>query len=123
MVGEPEGVGDEPRLTRPYMLTGGRTRARGPELRLETPLQPVVSSTDVVDRPSSRRVLGACLDGARSVAELASALDMPIGVVRVLASDLVADRLLDAAPEPSTGPGPLDDVQLLRRVLADVERL
>lgn len=118
-----EEAAEEPRLARPYMLVGGRTRARGPELRLETPLRPTVSSADAVERPSAQRVLEACLAGAGSVAELAGALDMPIGVVRVLASDLVADRLLDAAPQPTSGPGPLDDVQLLRRVLADVERL
>ncbi|QBI21729.1 DUF742 domain-containing protein [Egibacter rhizosphaerae] len=126
MNGEPErpdGAEQEPRLARPYMFVGGRTRARGPELRLETPLRPTLKSPAGAESPSARRVLDACLGGAGSVAELAGALGMPIGVVRVLASDLVADGVLEAAATPSTGEGPMDDVHLLRRVLADVERL
>jgi hypothetical protein len=78
----------EDMLVRPFLLTGGRTRVTGQELRVESLVQAVrrASADDLRFEASrivelSRRPI--------SIAELASALSVPFGVVRVLVGDLI----------------------------------
>ncbi|GGD26342.1 DUF742 domain-containing protein [Nocardioides daphniae] len=76
-----------PAFVRPFTLTRGRTVPR-----VDLPFE----ATLVTTPQSHARVLGeharalALCDG-RSVAEVAAAMKLPIGVVRVLVGDLVAD--------------------------------
>lgn len=106
---------------RPYVLTKGRTHAR-PDLAVET-----LVSTD----PTApwHRHLGAQHQAVRrlcaqprSVAEIAATLSVPLGVARVLVSDLADTGFVrvHAAPPTSGGrPGP----ELLNRVLVGLQRL
>ena len=81
-------------FVRPFIMTGGRTRADRRDLRVETMLQ---SKVDVVplDLPSEQeQLLRLCVEPL-SVAEVASRLQLVVGVVTVIASDLIAAELLD----------------------------
>jgi len=100
-------------MVRPYAWTGGRTRA-------ETPLaiEALVRSTGRVPTWEHRPLAALCTS-PRSVAEVAALLSLPLGVARVLISDLaqqgvlVVDRTVGAAP----------DLMMLNRVLAGLQRL
>lgn len=116
----------QPRLARPYTLVGGRTRSAVPALGLETLVWSAESSDPAQppDDPVKARLVEHCRGSAQSIAELAALLQTPVGVTRVLVGDLVADGLLEvnAARAPQGG-GAVEDVDLLKRVLANVERL
>lgn len=74
-------------LVRPFLLTGGRTTVSG-GLRVESLVTAVVGAPTGSLRFEARRIVGLA-QRPTSVAELASALGVPIGVVRVLVGDLV----------------------------------
>lgn len=109
-------------VSRPYTLTGGRTRPRG---------ERVYDLIDVVarsDKPADPAVLGPeralILDLCRTpvtVADLASSVDLPLGVVRILLDDLTHENLIKvraAAPD-----GRVTDKRLLRQVLDGLQAL
>jgi hypothetical protein len=109
---------DDPRVVPVYALTGGRTRSRGEDLDIET----LVTCTQdgYVALPHQRferaRIIRLCNEPI-SVVEIASRLAVPLGVARVLVSDLHAEGLLAvhrAPQEPDGRPGP----QVLERLLA-----
>ncbi|OBA92496.1 hypothetical protein A5662_21155 [Mycobacteriaceae bacterium 1482268.1] len=87
---EPSASDDQPSLVRPYTLTAGRTDSRI-NLPLEAPIESVLS-----DKPQRwpgndvrAQICAMCLESP-SVAEIAARLSLPIGVARVLISDLVS---------------------------------
>jgi hypothetical protein len=86
---------DGPRVVPVYALTGGRTRSRGYDLHLET----LVTTTEEGLASLSRlrferaRIVELCRRPV-SVAEVAATLRIPLGVARVLVSDLHADHML-----------------------------
>lgn len=73
---------------RPYAITRGRTRSRYP-LLLETlvsvPHYDPSACTDLL--PECQEIYALCRE-VRSIAEISAHLRMPLGVVRVLVSDL-----------------------------------
>ncbi len=79
---------------RPFIMTGGRTRAERRDLRVETLLQS--SSPDVPETLATEQadILRACA-APISVAEVAVKLGLVLGVVTVLAGDLITDGLLE----------------------------
>jgi Protein of unknown function (DUF742) len=106
-------------LVRSFALTGGRGRPKDDTLQLLT----YVVATDKA--ATLRRVLHpeqlAIIDCARtpaSVAEIASYVDLPVGVVRVLLSDL-AER--GAITTIESHPVPDDD--LLKAVIHGLQSL
>jgi Protein of unknown function (DUF742) len=109
-------------VARPYALTGGRTR---PRVELRFDLIDIVAWTGApvdVNAVSyeCRRIIEMC-QAPTTVADLASALELPLIVVRVLLGDLVHDGLVDvrvAAPK-----GRITDQHLLARVLAGIRAL
>ncbi|MFE3035218.1 DUF742 domain-containing protein [Streptomyces canus] len=118
---------------RPYSLTGGRTRF-GHVLLVET----FVASTAALEASEERRELtNGSLRSVmpelraivelcrrmRTVAEIAALLKMPLGVVRVLLSDL-ADQGKIRVYGTGTGHGTgRPDRALLERVLSGLRRL
>ena len=81
-------------FVRPFIMTGGRTRAERRDLRVETMLQASVSEIPR-DLPSEQvDLLHACRE-PQSVAEVAAKLHLVTGVVAVIAGDLIATGLLD----------------------------
>jgi hypothetical protein len=87
--------GDEPRVVPVYALTGGRTRSLGRDLPWETVI--TTTAAGVASLPGLRfeqaRIIALCRRPV-SIAEVASELTVPIGVARVLVSDLYAEGLL-----------------------------
>src|SRR5512145_2395234 len=85
----------EPRVVPVYALTRGRTRSHGNDLQLETLVS--TTGTGLTSLPRLRfehaRIVELCRRPV-SVAEVAAQLRIPLGVARVLVSDLHADDML-----------------------------
>ncbi|MEU7040573.1 DUF742 domain-containing protein [Streptomyces varsoviensis] len=123
------GSGRKPGRVRPYSLTGGRTRF-GHVLLVET----FVAALDAPEErrelesgglgsrvmPEMRAIVELCRR-MRSVAEISALLKMPLGVVRVLVSDL-ADQGKIRVYGTGHGTGQPDRA-LLERVLSGLRRL
>ncbi|MCN9240082.1 DUF742 domain-containing protein [Streptomyces sp. RY43-2] len=119
----------KPARVRPYSLTGGRTRF-GHVLLVETfvaALEAPEERRELTNRPSGARVMPEAqaivelCRRMRTVAEIAGLLRMPLGVVRVLLSDL-ADQGKIRVYGTGHGPGQPDRA-LLERVLSGLRRL
>lgn len=105
-------------LVRPFTLTGGRTRPEGFAIAVET----IVAQSRT---PSSEATLGPVeaeiwrLAGQHpSAAEIATRLNLPFGVVRVLVSDLVATGHLYLGRTAA-----VSDVNLIERLIDGVRSL
>lgn len=119
----------KPARVRPYSLTGGRTRF-GHVLHVETFVavleapaerpQLANGSLNTKVMPEMRAIVELCRR-MRTVAEIAALLKMPLGVVRVLLSDL-ADQGKIRVYGTGHGPGQPDRA-LLERVLSGLRRL
>ncbi|MEU2021026.1 DUF742 domain-containing protein [Streptomyces sp. NPDC016469] len=123
------GAGKRPARVRPYSLTGGRTRF-GHVLLVET----FVAALEAPDErreltngnlatrlmPELRAIVELCRR-MRTVAEISALLKMPLGVVRVLLSDL-ADQGKIRVYGTGHGTGQPDRA-LLERVLDGLRRL
>ncbi|MCW2889967.1 MAG: hypothetical protein JWL58_6829 [Streptosporangiaceae bacterium] len=80
-------------IVRPFIVTGGRTRPTDERLRVETLVTAVPSALSAPLGFERRHIVEIC-QRPLSVAEIASSLGVPIGVVRVVIADLIAERLL-----------------------------
>ncbi|MFI6346663.1 DUF742 domain-containing protein [Streptomyces sp. NPDC050560] len=118
-----------PSRVRPYSLTGGRTRGDHTLLvetfvaAIEAPQERLaLTQGDPRARmmPELRAIVELCRR-MRTVAEIAALLRMPLGVVRVLLSDL-ADQGKIRVYGTGHGEGQPDRV-LLERVLSGLRRL
>jgi DNA-binding transcriptional ArsR family regulator len=108
-------------VVRPYALTRGRTRSRGPDLGL-IDLVVAVGSAQVEPRrlgPEHKSLLALCRSPV-TVADLASETDLPLGVVRVLLGDLREAGLVsvvgssgEPTPEESVMRSVLDGLRAL----------
>ena len=114
------------RLVRPYTMTGGRTGAEVSQIALEAH---VASTAFGSSAPQEFRwEAAAILDQAQTptaVVELAAVLELPIGVVRVLAGDLEergAVTITTPASEIAAEGGD-SHVELLQRVLDGIKSL
>jgi hypothetical protein len=98
-------------VVRPYTVTGGRVR---PSSSFDLVAFVVATPADRADgrlhlQPEHRAILTIAQDPV-SVAELASELDLALGVVRVLLGDLVAEGLLATHEPPASAEIPDDDI-------------
>ncbi|WP_410639116.1 DUF742 domain-containing protein [Amycolatopsis sp. lyj-346] len=114
--------GDEPRrspaLARPYAWTEGRT-APSVEIAVEALVETTADGrAEAVYQPSSAlaEVLELCVR-PRSVLEIAALLALPLGVVRVLVSDLLPDNLVIVRDTLSDTAGWDERHDLMERVL------
>ena len=111
-----------PRVVRPYVLTGGRTRPTGPTLALDTTIRTAVTEVSAPprpDTPEAERIVELC-HTPTSLAELAGRLTIPVGVVRVLVGDLAGAGTLIVDPPT---PGVATDVGLLEKLLDGIRAL
>lgn len=81
-------------FVRPFIMTGGRTRADRRDLRVETMLQASVDAVPAHLPSEQGELLRACRE-PQSVAEVAAKLHLVVGVVAIIAGDLIAVGLLD----------------------------
>jgi hypothetical protein len=107
-------------VSRPFTVTGGRTQPRQGwsfdlvDTVFRTPKEATYQS------PERSSILEMCRVPV-TVAELAAAVGLPLGVVRVVLSDLLSENLIEvtaAAPR-----GRVTDMGLLRQVLNGLQRL
>jgi hypothetical protein len=123
------GENRKPARVRPYSLTGGRTRfghvllvetfvaaLEAPPERKELPK----GSLNTRVMPEMRAIVELCRR-MRTVAEIAALLKMPLGVVRVLLSDLADQGKIRVYGSGHTTGRP--DRALLERVLHGLRRL
>jgi hypothetical protein len=118
----------EARTVRPYAVTGGRVRSAKSDLPLEALVEVMpgaVTSTGLP--PEKRAILQHAASNYISVAELSALLHLPLGVVRILVSDL-ADakyiRVHTSTPvEVTTGQAPALSLSVLESVLNGISAL
>ena len=115
------------RLVRPYALTAGRTRPSGASIDMvalvSVPRNVMGgdSAAEIMSElgPEHLRLLRFC-SSRSSVADLATDLDLPLGVVRILLSDL-RERGLVSIHQPATAG--LQDVRILKEVADALRKL
>src|SRR6266498_5615924 len=106
----------DPRLVRPYTLTGGRARNRWTELQIEALLTAMPAShAHLPLNPEQRTIARLCRQQFQSVAEISALLKLPLGVVRVLVGEMVDQGVLDLYQPTHHTDRP--DRALLERVL------
>ncbi|GHH76059.1 hypothetical protein GCM10018793_21120 [Streptomyces sulfonofaciens] len=113
-------------VVRPYAMTRGRTTSTG-QHRLDL-IALVITEPRVGDleaeqtlSPEHVHIAELCRDTPQSVAELSAALDLPIGVVRVLIGDLADQEMVHVTrPVP---PAELPDESILRDVINGLRAL
>ena len=112
---------DEDFLVRPYTVTRGRTKAR---YHLEIEAMVAAAHYRASDlswlSPEHRAILGFCRDW-RSVAEISAVLQIPLGVARILITDMASEGLVRIHQLNHDEGRP--DVRLLERVLSGIRRL
>lgn len=117
---EAEGGGSS--VVRPYTWTRGRTRS-GFALEIET-----LVSTSARGREQfgvlqfEHRSVAELCDQARSVAEVAALLGVPLGVAKVLVGDMAGLGLV-VVHQTVSGNGDVPDLALMERVLSGLRRL
>lgn len=107
-------------LVRPYTVTGGRTRPSRYDLDLITLVVAIDPDTHArLVEPEHAQVLRACAY-PMSVAEVAARLDLPLGVVRVLISDLIDWQyvIFRSSWQPET-----PDLEMMQKVLDGIRNL
>ncbi|MFE6833387.1 DUF742 domain-containing protein [Streptomyces sp. NPDC057705] len=117
------GADRRPARVRPYSLTGGRTRFTQ-VLNVETfvaALDTKVSEPRKPDRTPEMPAIVEVCRRMRTIAEIAALLKLPLGVVRVLVSDL-ADQGRIRVYGTGHGTG-RPERALLERVLSGLRRL
>jgi hypothetical protein len=106
---------NERALVRPHVVTGGRAH---PSRNVFDLVTLVISAGDLPRTglsPEKLRIVELCRGGALSVVEIAGHLSLPVGVTKVLLSDLVDSGHLTArAPVPAA---PASRARLLQEVL------
>jgi hypothetical protein len=108
-------------VVRPYALTAGRTRPVGEHLGLIDMVTAVSEPRgDTRDlEPEHRRLLELCQTPV-AVADLASQIDLPLGVVRILLDDLREKELVRVVPSAR---GDASQESVLRSVLEGLRAL
>lgn len=112
-------VMDESMLLRPYVRTGGRTRADA-----DLPIEALVMGVPSIDytrmAPEHRQVHSLCTE-PRSVAEVAAYSRLPIGSARVIIGDMLGLGLLVLCSTEVTAESPT--MELMARVRQGLRNL
>lgn len=108
---------DEPSLIRPYVISGGRTDSGRPGLGVESIVEAIGGAPPSRLSSEEAQIITLC-EQPMSVAEVSSHLRLPIGVTRVLVSDLVEAGRLRA--NDATG---ADDTLFVRKLIEGIRAL
>ena len=114
-------------VVRPYAVTSGRTKPSGAAIDMVAVVSVIRSAAlneldpeqESVLGPEHFRALKACRQPI-AVADLASDLDLPIGVVRILVADLREQGLVNVRQPTPSG---LADIAILKEVADALRRL
>jgi Protein of unknown function (DUF742) len=109
-------------VVRSFVITGGRSVSDTEWLNFETMLEatPLMKAYRAVLRFEPAQIADLCIREVVSVAEAAARLCLPLGVVQVLAGDLLEEGLLEAhRPHDEFS----NDVTLIRRLIDGIRAL
>ena len=108
-------------VVRPYALTGGLTRPSGQRLDVLDMVRAVSGATDHLPylSPEQAELLRSCQMPV-PLADLAADLNLPIGVIRILVSDLRERGLVTIHRAQRAG---LTDLKILQEVVDGLRRL
>lgn len=109
--------GSESSLVRPYVITGGETTASGEDLPIESVVATAAGAPTYLLGFERREITRLC-EEPTSIAELAGALDIPLGVARFLVTDLTEQGYLD-----TEGPLDINDTELLEQLIEGIRAL
>ena len=118
----------ETRNVRPYALTGGRVKSERSDYPLEALVEmlPAAASAQGLT-PEKRAILQHASHGYISVAELSALLHLPLGVTRIVTSDLADAGFIKVHPsdpvEAKTGQSPALSLSVLESVLNGISAL
>jgi hypothetical protein len=119
---------DEP-LVRPYTITSGRTIPERDDLTLITLLTTVPEAPSETGhslrrmQPEHRTILSLCKQ-PMAMAEVASALDLPVSVTKILIGDLIEAAQVRARPPLDfTHAGGFPDMAILEAVRDGLRKL
>ncbi len=109
-------------IVRPYSWTRGRTRSTV-DLRIEALVTTSERGDDIdaITQTEHRSVAALCRE-PRSVAELATVLEVPLGVAKVLVGDMAGLGLV-VVHRTATGGANKAHLMLMERVLSGLRRL
>ncbi|MCW2881157.1 MAG: hypothetical protein JWQ95_5257 [Sphaerisporangium sp.] len=106
---------------RPFTVTGGRSAPRT-NLAMETLVHSTIPAyQDISGLIPEYQAINSLCRQVRSVAEISALLRVPLGVARVLISDMAAEGLVQLH-QPQLDAGK-PDLNLLERVLSGLRRL
>ena len=114
---------DRAYAVRPYALTGGRTRATKPDLALEALVQALAPPDTLRLTPERWRILELTAHQFLSVMELAAHVELPVGIVRVIVSDLADSGSVRIHGLSSTSTAPATSLSVLESVLNGISSL
>lgn len=119
---EPAAQDNEASAVRPYTWTRGRTKS-GFDLAIETLVSTSRRGREQMSvlQVEHRAVAELC-EQARSVAEVAALLSLPLGVARVLLGDMAGLGIV-TVHETASSAGSVPDLALMERVLSGLRRL
>ena len=126
--GPGDGVEYEARTVRPYAVTGGRVRAANSDLPLEALVEVLPGAVSSQGLPPEKRaILQHAAHTFVSVAELSALLRLPLGVVRILVTDLADSQYIRVhTSQPvsvHTGQSPALSLSVLESVLNGISAL
>ena len=117
---------DQTYAVRPYAVTGGRTRTTTNDpLPVEALVQALGSPDQVGLTPERRKILELTSEQYLSVAELSAHVHLPVGIMRVLVSDLAdagSVRIHGAGAVTATS-APATSLSVLESVLNGISSL
>ncbi|GAA3099250.1 DUF742 domain-containing protein [Streptosporangium carneum] len=111
---------EESSLVRLYTVTGGRTAPRT-RLAMEALVSSATSAQLGLSYIREYRAISEICHQVRSVAEISALLGVPLGVARVLISDMESEGLVRVHHPHTAAGGP--DLAVLERVLSGLHRL
>jgi len=118
----------ETRTVRPYAVTGGRVRSANIELPLEALVEVLPGSRGASGlTPEKKAILEHATANYISIAELSALLHLPLGVVKILVSDMSDSeyiRIHSSTPmDVNTGQSPALSLSVLESVLNGISAL
>jgi hypothetical protein len=109
---------------RPYAVVGGRTKASSAvQHPVETLVQSVGDATEVGLTPERRKILELSAQSYISIAELSAHIHLPVGVMRILITDLADEGKVRIHAPASASSDPATSLSVLESVLNGISAL
>ncbi|MFI5779035.1 DUF742 domain-containing protein [Nocardia sp. NPDC051570] len=107
---------EDDEFVRPFVVTGGRTTPVIDGLRIETMVQAPPSALPAPLQLEQRAVVQLCQQ-PHSIAEIGAALHVPVGVAKVIVSDLAAAGYVNVREAPELSIAAIERIRDLVRAL------